>query len=230
MLDTRQHLDAVIDDEDLSVTRHLQIDRLFDHVLVVDGDHLRLYGVSVRRRSRHDTQIAGSQEGELQGTWDRSCRQRQYIHVRSKTLQFLFGCDAELLFLVDDEQTEVMPFDALADEFMGADEDVYLTRLQVCQDLFHLLRALQTAQVLDPHRHVLHSLAEGVVVLQGQDGGRYQDGYLFAVCRYLERCPHRYFGLTESYVTAHQSIHRHRALKVVLNVRGSLRLIRRVLV
>ena len=37
-LDAGKHLNAVIDDEDLSVTSHLQVDSLFDDIFVIDGD------------------------------------------------------------------------------------------------------------------------------------------------------------------------------------------------
>ena len=172
MLDTRQHLNAVIDDEHLAVATHLQLNRLFDDVLVVRCDQLRLYRVSIRRRSRHDTQIACPQQTELQRTRNRRCRERQHIHVRAKTLQLLLHRHTEFLFLVDDQQSQVVPFDTLADNLMRADQDIYLACRQILQYLFRLFRTLQTTQVLNPNRHICHSLAERVVVLQRQYGRR----------------------------------------------------------
>ena len=57
-LDAWKHLNAVIDDEDLTVTSHLQVDCLFDDIFVIDGDEFCLYGVAVWWRRSHDAQIA----------------------------------------------------------------------------------------------------------------------------------------------------------------------------
>ena len=123
-----------------------------------------------------------------------------------------------------------MPFDGLADDLMGADEDVYLAGGEVGEQLLGLLGGLEAAEVLDANREVLHPLGEGVVVLQRQHGGRHENGYLFAVRRYLERRTHGYLGLAESHIAADEPVHRHRALQVAFDLRGRFRLVGRVLV
>ena len=105
MFDAGQHFNAVIDDENLPVSSHLQINRLFDDVFVFDRDQLRLNGVTVRRRSGHDAQIPCTEQRELQGPRNRCRRQRQDIYVCPQFFQFLLGCDTEFLFLVDDQQS-----------------------------------------------------------------------------------------------------------------------------
>ena len=57
-LDAGKHLNAVIDDEDLSVTSHLQVDCLFDNIFVIDGDEFCLNGIAVGWWRSHDTQVA----------------------------------------------------------------------------------------------------------------------------------------------------------------------------
>ena len=57
-LDAGKHLNAVIDDEDLTVTSHLQVNSFFDDIFVVDGDEFCLNRITVGRWRSHDTQVA----------------------------------------------------------------------------------------------------------------------------------------------------------------------------
>ena len=113
---------------------------------------------------------------------------------------------------------------------MRADEDVYLACFQVGEQFFRFFRTLEPAQVFDAHRQVLHAFAEGVIVLQRQHCGGYENGYLLAVCCYFECGTHRHFGLAETYVAADESVHRHRALEVAFDLCRRFRLIGRVFV
>ena len=130
-LDTRQHLDAVVDDEHLSVAAQLLFDSVLDDIFVVDSDQFGLYGIAVLGRGSHDAQVTGTEQRELQGARDRSGSQRQDIDVGPQRFEFLFGCYAELLLLVDDEQAQVVPMHTLAYQFVRTDEYIYLAGLQV---------------------------------------------------------------------------------------------------
>ena len=228
--DTRQHLNAVVHNEHLSVALHLQLDCLFDDVLVIHRDQFGLNRIAVGWGSGHDAQVTGSQQTELQCTRDRCRGERQHIDVRPQRFQFLFGRHTEFLFFINDEQTQIVPFDAFADQLVRANEDVYLTRFQIRQQLFDLLRGFEPANILNAHRHVGHALLKRVIVLQRQHGRRYEHGHLFAVRRHFERGTHRHFGLTESHIAAHQSVHRHRTLQVALHISCRFGLVGRVLV
>ena len=105
-----------------------------------------------------------------------------------------------------------MPFDGLADQFMCADEDIYLACLEFGNQFLGLPGGFHTAELFNPHGEVLHALFEGVIVLQRQHGGRNQNGYLLAVCRYFECRAHSYFRLSEAHIAAYQSVHGHRTL------------------
>ena len=54
-------------------------------------------------------------------------------------------------------------------------------------------------------------------MLQGKDGRRNQDCYLFAVANGLECSPDGYFRLSETYVTAHKAVHRTGILHILLD-------------
>ena len=46
------------------------------------------------------------------------------MHILAQLLQPLLVLDAEMLLLVDDEQAEIGELDVLAEQRMGADDDV----------------------------------------------------------------------------------------------------------
>ena len=70
--------------------------------------------------------IARSHQGELQRTRNRGGAHGQRVDVDFKLLELLFYGDAEFLLLVDDKQAKILKFHPLSDEFMRADENVYL--------------------------------------------------------------------------------------------------------
>ena len=204
--------------------------RLADDVFVVQRDEFSLHRITVLRRRGHDAQVTRTQQRELQRTRNRRRRQGQYVNVRPQRFQFLLYRHAEFLFLIDDKQSQVVPFDGLTHYFMRADEDIYFACCQVGEQFLGLFGRFESAEELNPHRHVRHALAESVVVLQCQHSGRYQYRHLFAVSRDLKRGTHGYFRLTETYVTADESVHRHRTLQVVFHIRRRLRLVWRILI
>ena len=116
-LDTCQVVDAGIDEVHLTVARHLEVDGVGNDV-GSEGVYLRLYGVTVGRRCLDDAQVAGAHQRELQRARYGRCRHGQRIDIGLQLAQLLLGGDAELLFLVDDEQAEVLELHALADELM----------------------------------------------------------------------------------------------------------------
>ena len=78
------------------------------------------------------TEVAHTRQRQLQRARDRRRRQGQHVHVAAHLLQpFLVG-NAELLFLVDHQKTQVLKFGSLGQQGMGADDDI-------CGALGHLI-------------------------------------------------------------------------------------------
>lgn len=94
----------------------------------------------------------------MQRARDRRRRQGQRIDVDGHLREFLLGRDAELLFLVDDQQPQVTEFDLLAQYFMGADQDVDTPRFEVGTYLPRLLGGLGAVEILDPHGEIAQAL------------------------------------------------------------------------
>ncbi len=71
----------------------------------------------------------------------RGGRHRQRVDVGFQVAQFLFGRYAEFLFFVDNQQAQILEFDAFAEQFVRSDQNVDLAGGQVVGDLPHLFRA-----------------------------------------------------------------------------------------
>ena len=112
-LDLINVLDAVIDDERLSVAAHLELDRLTDDVRMKTFD-LRLNRVTVRRRRCDIAQIARPHKRELKRTGNGRGREGERVDIRSQLAQLLLDRHAELLLLIDDQQPEVFELNIFA--------------------------------------------------------------------------------------------------------------------
>ena len=136
----RQVTDPVVHEEHLSVSAHLELDGIGNH-LFVEGMHLGIDGIAVRRRSLYDTHVARPHQRELQRSRYWCGRHGERVHIGLHLAQLLLRRNAELLFLIDDKQSEVLELHRLPNELMRTDNDIYLPLLQVTENLLGLLGA-----------------------------------------------------------------------------------------
>ncbi len=132
--------------------------------------------------------------------------------------------DPEALFLVDDQQAEVLELHVVAEQAMGADDAVDLAGLDALDHLLRLRGGEEARQHLDADREAGEPVGERVAVLRGEQRGGSEDGDLLAVLDRLERGADGDLGLAEPDVAAHEAIHRVRQFHVALDVvdRGAL--------
>ena len=93
------------------------------------------------------------------------------------------------------------------------------------EHLLLLARGAKAREDIHLDRESLHPVAEGLVVLPGQDGGGHQDGALLAVHHALEGRADGHLGLAEADIAAQQAVHRHRALHVGLDLLDAAQLV-----
>ena len=86
-----------------------------------------------------DTEVARSHKRELQRSGDGGCREGECIDVGLHLAYLFLGGYTEFLFLVNNQQTEVVPLHCLACQAMCADKDVYLAVGKVLEQGFCLL-------------------------------------------------------------------------------------------
>ena len=113
---------------------------------------------------------------------------------------------------------------------MRTDKNVYLPLRQVGQHLPGLPGTAGTRQIVDTHRHILQSLLERLVMLEGQHSRRHQYSHLLVVCSSLESGTDGNFRLTEAHVTTDQPVHRACAFHILLQLLRGFQLVGGILV
>ena len=101
---------------------------------------------------------------------------------------------------------------------MGSDQNVHFPALSVLDRLLLLRGGAEAAQHFNADRKRSKAAAEGVVMLEGEDGGRRKDRHLFVLLRHFEGGAHGDFRLAVSHVAAQQAVHRLSAFKIALDV------------
>src|SRR5207249_1206740 len=110
--------------------------------------------------------------------------------------------DAEPLFLVDDDQPEVLELDVGAHQAMGADDDIDAPLGKPFEDASLLGGGAETADAFHDKGIFCETLTEGAKMLLGQDGGGHQDSDLPAVVDGLEGGAHGQLRLAVADIAA----------------------------
>ncbi len=208
-------LDAVVDEEYLAAARHLEIYGLA-HGIVAHHAHAREYRIAVGGRSGNGRQVARAHQRELECARYGRGRHGKGVDVDLQLLKALLHGDAEFLFLVDNEQAEVLELHRLPDKFVCADEDINLALGEVGEYLACLFGGTGARQVVDTHGKIFEALGECVEMLIGKHGGGHEHSGLLAVGGCLECGTDGNLGLAEANVATHKTVHRTRRLHIAL--------------
>jgi hypothetical protein len=168
---------------------------------------LRLHRVPVGRGRVDDGKVPRPHHRELQGPRDRCGGEGERVHIHPHLTDLLFCCHAEFLFFVDDQQAEVFEFNILAQDPVGADQDVEGSLFQFGKDLFLRFRRLEPVQVIHPAGELLQAVGEGLEMLKGKDGSGDEDGDLPAFRDHLECRADSDLRLSESDIAADEAVH-----------------------
>ncbi len=194
----------------------LALNGLAHNHVVIFGEHgvdrLALLG-----RRVDGAHVADAAQAHVQRARDGRGAQREHIDFGAKLLELLLLGDAEALLLVDDQHAQIFEFQLAAQQAVGADDQVDGPGSQPFENFSLLGLGAETTEHLHADGEVAQPLAEGAVVLLGQDRGRHQNGHLFAVHDRLEGGAHGHFGLAVAHVAADQPIHGLVRLHVVLD-------------
>ena len=152
-------------------------------------------------------------------------RQRQHVYLPGHLLELFLVGHAEALFLVNDQQPQVLEFHALLQQAVGADQKIHGPRFQVLEDLSARLGRLEAAEHRDIHRERAEAVHRRGIVLLGQDRGGHQDSRLLPVEDALHHRPQGHFGLAVAHVAAQQAVHGHWALHIALDLPNAAQLV-----
>ena len=126
--------------------------------------------------------------------------------------------DAEALFLVDDDQSQVGKRHVALQESVRADDDVDVARGQPGQHVQLLAPAAEPAEQLNLDGMVGEARDEGVEVLLRKNGGGHQHRHLPPVHGGFECRPQGHLGLPIPHVAGDQTVHGALALHVSLGI------------
>ena len=198
--------DPRADIETLSAAEMLAHDCFADRHAVIGQDE-GADSEAVDGRGRDQAELTHAGERELQGARDRGGRQGQHMDIATQALEPLLLCDAEMLFLVDDEQAEVLEGDGIGQERMCADHDVDLPVLEARAHILGFLARRQPRELRDPDREPLEALFEGPEMLARQQCRGNDHGDLASAQRRHEGGAQGHLGLPEADVSAYEPVH-----------------------
>src|SRR5256885_7061778 len=115
--------------------------------------------------------------------------------------------DAEMLLLVDHQESQVAKFDGFAQERVRPHHNVDVALGYALLYAHELLAGDQAGGMSDLHRETAKALGEGAHVLTGEQGGGNYDRNLLALHGRDESSAQRHFGFSEPDISADQPIH-----------------------
>lgn len=177
--------DPVVDVEHLSVAQEFTADGGGDLLVGVSADIGEDRVPFLRRGGEDGRHLADAGHAHLQSARDGGRRHGQHVDVGAQRLDVFLVFDTEALFLVDDDQAEILPADAGLQQPVGADDDVDLAVCHTRDDFLRFGGVGESAQALHRDRERRHPLGEGLQVLLGEQGGRHQYRDLLASCTAL---------------------------------------------
>src|SRR5208337_2745436 len=119
IIDARAHI------ETLAATISLAQQR-FSHEHIVERRNKGPYGEPVDRWRRDDRKFAHAGQGKLERARDWRRRQRQDMDLGAQLLEPLLMLDAEMLLLVDNDESQILEAHPFAEHCMGADNNIDL--------------------------------------------------------------------------------------------------------
>src|SRR5690606_2164320 len=128
----------------------------------------RLFLWRGRANERH---VSDSEEGHLQCPRNRRGGQSQAVHIGLHVLDLFLVANAEAVFFVDDEESQVLEFYLFREELVRTDDDVYSAHSEFGRNFIGFLITLEAREILDAYWKVLEALYEAIIVLIGKHGG-----------------------------------------------------------
>ena len=164
-------LDARADIEGLSAAIALAQQRLANDERV-EGRNEGAHREPVDRRRGDDRHLAHARHRQLQRARNGRGGKRQHMHFRAQLLEPLLVADAEMLLLVDDDEAEVLEAHGLAQDRVGADDDVEAAFGEPLLHLARFGRADHARELADVDRQAGEALAKVLGVLAREQRGR----------------------------------------------------------
>src|SRR5690242_10904129 len=192
---------AIVYEIHLPLAREFLFNGGFDQVGVKMSDY-RVDRQAIFRRRLDDRHVAQAEQRHVQSARNRSGAHGEHIHVVAELLQSLFVADAEALFFIDDQQTQIVEDHVFREHTMSADEHVHFSNREIFENGLHFLRSTKTADQLNTYGEGSEAAAECLIMLKRENRGGSEDGDLLAIAKRLEGGAHGHFRLAEADIAA----------------------------
>ena len=204
---------ARTDEKDLAVAEFFAVNGLFYHYLVKRHDK-GSGRQTVNRRRSDNTQLLDPGQRHLQRARYRRGGQRQDMNIRLQCLELFLMRNAEMLFFVDNQQTEIAELNVFGQQRMGADDYFHGTVFQSLFGFGGLFGRNQAGKHSDPYRKTFHAFFEIVIMLTREQCGRHNQRHLSAGHCHGKSRAQSNLGLAEADVAANQPVHRRTLIQV----------------
>ena len=199
-------LDLVVQKVALTAALEFAQHRLADHTCAFVA-HKGFDGQAALRRSRNHAQIAQALQSHAHGARDRGGGEREHIDLGAQAFHGLFVAHAKAVFLIDDEQAQVVEFGGFAQQLVRADHDVHRAVGKAFEGGGDFFARSETRDFGHLDRPFGKAVFERLVVLLGQQRGGCQQRDLFAARDGHKGGPQRDLGLAKTHIAADQAVH-----------------------
>ena len=189
-----------------------------------------MHGLTVGRRGIDNRQISSTHQTEVQSPRNGRCRECQCIYIHLEFLQFLFGSHPEFLLFIDDHQPQIFKLDVFPQDAMRPNQHIHLPRFHFIQCGLLFLGRFKSIDIVYGNRKTRKSLRKRTIMLLSQNRCWHQNGDLLTVANGFKRRTHRHFCLSETHITANQTVHRLGRFHIAFCILHCFGLVRRILV
>ena len=130
---------AVVHVEHLPIAQEFPANRRANLRIGV-GTHKGKDGLSFFGRSLKNRHFTNTRNRHLQSSGNRRCRHRKNIDIRAQSFECLLVFNAKTLFLINDDQTQVLESNGAAEQRVGTNHQVHSSRGQAFLDFLCFLR------------------------------------------------------------------------------------------
>ena len=214
----------IIEIKDLSATAQFPVNSFSNEFGVVFHD-ISLDGTAFLGWFLQNTHITNACQRHMQCSGDRRCCQCENVHIFPQTFQFFLMCHPKTLFLVHNDQTQILELHIFGQDAMGTDDNIGKAFFQSVQTFLLLFGCTETGQQFNFHRIARHTLDKGIVMLLCQNGGRHQICHLFSILHGFECGTDSNFRFAIANVPADQSVHDFAAFHIFFHIFDGVQLV-----
>ncbi len=164
-----QILHPVMDEEYLPTTVYFILYSFFDQFFI---EYMQFCQnrLAVWWWGADNTQIPGTHQRKMQGSWNWGRSQCEGINICPELLQFLLHTYTKFLLFINNQESEVFKFHVLTHDAVGANDNINLTFSKFLKRLFNLFCRFKPVYIINRARKITQPGLKCFKMLQCQNG------------------------------------------------------------